>query len=120
MRFRYTDYRADAAPEMNTMTLPAMEFIRRFLLHVLPAGFHRIRYYGFLGNRVRRDKLALCRRLLHMPAQVTTEERPSTDYRDRCEILTGVSLRACPVCAAGHMRVIEHLVGPRPTFTDTS
>ena len=45
---------------------------------------------------------------------------PGTDYRDRCEVLTGVSLRACPVCPEGQMRVIEHLVGPRPTFSDTS
>ena len=82
VRFRYKDYRADSAPEVKTMTLPAMEFIRRFLLHVLPAGFHRIRYYGFLGNRVRREKLARCRQLLQMPAPVPTVERPGTDDRD--------------------------------------
>ena len=120
VRFRYKDYRPDSAPQVNTMTLPATEFIRRFLLHVLPAGFHRIRYYGFLGNRVRRERLALCRQLLHMPAQAPTDEPPGTDYRDRSEVLTGVSLRACPVCAEGQMRVIEHLGGPRPTFSDTS
>jgi hypothetical protein len=50
------------------MTLPADEFIRRFLLHVLPDGLQRIRYYGFLGNRHRKEKLELCRRLLGMPA----------------------------------------------------
>ena len=120
VRFRYKDYRTDSVPDVKTMTLPAPEFIRRFLLHVLLAGFHRIRYYGFLGNRVRREKLARCRQLLHMPAEVPTDERPSTDYRDRYEVVTGVSLRACPVCAEGQMRVIEHLVGPRPTFCDTS
>jgi hypothetical protein len=120
VRFRYTDYRAASAPEVKTMTLPAMEFIRRFLLHVLPAGFHRIRYYGFLGNRVRREKLALCRHLLHMPAPGPTDERLATNYRDRCELLTGVSLRACPVCAEGQMRVIEQLVAPRSMFHDTS
>ena len=120
MRFRYKDYRADSAPEVKTMTLPAMEFIRRFLLHVLPAGFHRIRYYGFLGNRVRREKLARCRQLLQMPAPVPTVERPGPDDRDRCAVLTGASLRACPVCAEGQMHVIEHLVGLRPTFNDTS
>ena len=49
------------------MTLTAEEFIRRFLLHVLPNGFRRIRYYGFLGNRHREEKLAVCRRLLGMP-----------------------------------------------------
>src|SRR5438132_10422970 len=64
--FRYKDYRHDA--QSKTMTLDAEEFIRRFLLHVLPAGFQRIRYYGFLGNRYRKEKLARCRQLLDMPA----------------------------------------------------
>jgi hypothetical protein len=120
VRFRYKDYRTDSAPEVKTMTLPAIEFIRRFLLHVLPAGFHRIRYYGFLGNRVRRQKLALCRQLLHSPAQAPTGKRPGTDNRDACAALTGTSLRACPVCGEGQMRVIEHLVAVRRTLFDTS
>lgn len=63
--FRYKDYRQ--AGEHRTMTLEAEEFIRRFLLHVLPDGFQRIRYYGFLGNRYREQKLARCRQLLGMP-----------------------------------------------------
>ena len=120
VRFRYKHYRADAAPQTKTMTLPAPEFIRRFLLHVLPPGFHRIRYYGFLGNRVRREQLARCRRLLHMPPRRPPDEPASIDYRDQCEALIGASLRACPVCAEGHMRVIEHVVRLRPPFTDTS
>ncbi len=57
--FRYKDYRHDA--QQKTMILQAEEFIRRFLLHVLPDGFQRIRYYGFLGNRYREQKLAHCR-----------------------------------------------------------
>src|SRR5258707_10731448 len=60
--FRYKDYRQDA--QQKTMTLEAEEFIRRFLLHVLPEGFQRIRYYGFLANRYREQKLARCRELL--------------------------------------------------------
>ena len=56
------------------MTLTATEFIRRMLLHVLPPGFHRIRYYGFLANRNREQKLTECRRLLHAPRY----PRPST------------------------------------------
>jgi hypothetical protein len=61
--------------ERKTMTLDADEFIRRFLLHVLPDGFQRIRYYGFLGNRYREEKLACCRQLLGMPANpLPTEE----------------------------------------------
>ena len=62
--FQWKDYRHSA--ELKTMTLPADEFIRRFLLHVLPDGFQRIRYYGFLGNRYRQQKLKQCRRLLSM------------------------------------------------------
>ena len=62
--FRYKDYRHDA--QQKTMILEAQEFIRRLLLHVLPDGFQRIRYYVFLGNRYREHKLAHCRKLLDM------------------------------------------------------
>jgi len=63
--FRYKDYRHES--QQKTMTLDAEEFIRRFLLHILPDGFQRIRYYGFLSNRYREEKLARCRELLGMP-----------------------------------------------------
>src|ERR1039458_2529992 len=65
VRFQWKNYRDSG--QTQTMTLSADEFIRRFLLHVLPNGFQRIRYYGFLGNRYRQQKLAQCRRLLGMP-----------------------------------------------------
>ena len=109
VRFQYTDYRAQHQPK--TMTLTAAEFIRRFLLHVLPAGFHRIRSYGFLGNRHRAAKLARCRQLLGTTTAITIPAHagPTPDYRDRTETLTGVSLRVCPACHHGHMIVIEHL-----------
>ena len=58
VRFRYTDYRRSGASRQKTMTLNATEFIRRMLVHVLPPGFHRIRYYGFLANRNRQQKIA--------------------------------------------------------------
>jgi hypothetical protein len=102
VRFQWKDYRHHDC--VKTMTLSADEFIRRFLLHVLPAGFQRIRYYGFLGNRGRQEKLALCRHLLDMPPSIpapTPTEEP--DYRDRYEDLTGSSLRQCPYCQRGHM-----------------
>jgi hypothetical protein len=68
------------------MTLSAEEFIRRFLLHVLPHGFHRIRHFGFLGNRYRQEKLARCRQLLGMPIpEVPSEPSAAPDYRDRYE-----------------------------------
>jgi len=105
--FRYKDYRHDS--QQKTMTLEAEEFIRRFLLHVLPEGFQRIRYYGFLANRYREQKLAHCRDLLGMPASEPVTSKASSDYRDRYEELTGSSLRKCPVCHQGHMLVIEIL-----------
>ena len=90
------------------MTLPPTEFIRRFLLHVLPSGFQRIRHFGFLGNRYRQAKLDLCRHLLAMtprPPALPTR----VDYRDRSEQLTGKSLRVCPVGAQGQMVRVETL-----------
>ena len=91
------------------MTLAAAEFIRRMLLHVLPPGFHRIRYYGFLANRAREQKLAECRRLLDTPPPAPAEQtdRENADYRDRFEALTGRSLRQCPHCHAGNMQPID-------------
>ena len=121
VRFRYKDYRDDS--QQKTMTLSADEFIRRFLLHVLPEGFHRIRYYGFLGNRHRKQKLELCRRLLKMAPREETAptDEAEQDYRDRYEALTGFSLWECPVCHRGRMIVIG-VIDPcaLPAFTDTS
>ena len=91
------------------MTLQAEEFIRRFLLHVLPEGFQRIRYYGFLANRYREQKLTRCRELLSMPAPGPAASETSTDYSERYEELTGSSLWKCPVCHQGRMLVIEIL-----------
>ena len=89
------------------MCLDAQEFIRRFLLHVLPSGFQRIRHYGFLANRYRAVKLARCRQLLGAPAPAVKLPDASVDYRDRYEQLTGKSLRDCPKCGHGHMVCIE-------------
>ena len=104
--FRWKDYAHGS--RQKTMKLKAVEFIRRFLLHVLPAGFVRIRHYGFLANRGCREKLALSRTLLEIgaahgpnpPAAITgpkesVESRPET--------------HACPVCGAGRMVIIETL-----------
>ncbi|HLF82377.1 MAG TPA: IS91 family transposase [Anaerolineales bacterium] len=111
--FRWKDYRD--ANQQKVLTLGADEFIRRFLLHVLPQGFQRIRYYGLLGNRYREQKLARCRQLLGMPAAQPAGEPPS-DYRDRYEQLTGRSLSECPACHQGRMRMVETL----PAVIDTS
>jgi hypothetical protein len=110
VRFHWKDYRDDN--RRKTMTLPAAEFIRRFLIHVLPDGFHRIRYFGFLSNGHRAQKLALCRELLGMTTAEPAADPPA-DYRDRFEALTGLSLRACPHCHTGIMVVIDCIARPK-------
>ncbi len=119
VRFRYKDYRT--GQPHKTMTLTAQEFIRRVLLHVLPPGFHRMRYYGFLGNRHRTEKLARCRQLLGMGATPTPADEtfPASDYRDQYEALTGVSLRTCPRCHDGHMLIIDSFARV-PALLDSS
>ena len=109
VKFKWKDYRH--GDQIKTMTLEADEFIRRFLMHVLPAGFHRIRYYGFLGNRHRRERLTECRRLLGMSAtQFPADPHPSKQgYRERYEDLTGRSLRRCPHCGQGKMVAVAIL-----------
>jgi hypothetical protein len=105
VRFRWKDYRRDS--RQKVMSLQTQEFIRRFLLHVLPTGFQRIRHFGFLANRHRGVKLARCRLLLDEPAPTGKHPDAPADYRDRYEQLTGRSLRDCPHCAHGHMVCIE-------------
>ena len=65
--FKWKDYRIKGPERYKVMTLPTHEFIRRFLIHVLPAGFHRIRYYGLLASSQRSENLALARELLTLP-----------------------------------------------------
>ena len=120
--FRWKDYRDDSAQKI--MTLEADEFIRRFLLHVLPQGLQRIRYYGLMGNRHREEKLAKCRQLLDMAPKMpadTDVEAPS-DYRDRYQALTGVSLHQCPICRVGRMLAVGQITrpSPPPLILDTS
>ncbi len=109
VRFRWKDYRD--GNWQKTMSLQGGEFIRRFLIHVLPDGFHRIRYFGFLSNCHRTQKLALCRELLHMTPAAPAES--PADYRNRYEMLTGTSLRQCPHCLTGTMVVIGCIERPR-------
>ena len=122
VQFRYKDYRNRS--QQKVMPLSADEFIRRFLLHVLPDGFQRIRYYGFLSNRHREEKLERCRQLLGMASAhpTTPATEPPKDYRDRYEELTGVSLRLCPVCRRGQMiRVpLPSVACTSSTLEDTS
>jgi Putative transposase len=105
VRLCWRDYRHGNGH--RTMTLAADEFIRRFLLHVLPSGFQRIRYYGFLAHRRRDQKLARCRQLLAAPPPSACDE--TSDYRHRYEEITGASLIDCPACHRGRMVVVDRL-----------
>src|SRR6202011_4059178 len=96
--FTYKDYRHEQ--RQKVMTLSADEFLRRFLMHVLPGGFQRIRHYGLLGNRHRVENLARCRELLAMPEPISQHDR---DYRERYRLLTGQDLLRCPQCTKGQM-----------------
>jgi Putative transposase len=108
VRFRWRDY-ADH-DRVKVMTLEADEFLRRFLLHVVPRGFMRIRHFGLHANRSRRAALPQCRDLLGQPppADAPVESVGALVHR-----LTGVDLTCCPVCGKGRMQRIA-LVHARP------
>ena len=101
VRFRWRDY-ADGN-KVKVMRLDADEFVRRFLLHVLPRGFTRLRHYGLLANRCRARKLALCRGLLHQPAP---EPREPETTREMLLRLTGIDIALCGRCGRGELRQI--------------
>jgi len=105
VHFRWKDY-ADQH-RVKVLDLQAEEFIRRFLLHVVPDGFVRIRHFGLLANRTRQKKLARCRSLLHQPAPPTRAPRESADAM--MLRLTGIDIHLCPVCRRGRLRVTEIL-----------
>jgi Putative transposase/Transposase zinc-binding domain len=111
VRFRWKDY-ADH-DRVKVMTLEADEFLRRFLLHVVPRGFMRIRHFGLLANRTRREAVGRCRHLLGQPPpDAIPVESPHALLRR----LTGVDLAICPVCGEGHMHltVIDVAATPSP------
>ena len=102
IRFSYRDYRDG---QEKIMDLSAEEFIRRFLTHVLPRGFRRIRYYGFFVNRQRKVKLTLCRALLGL----TDPDRPYIADLDAYLTQHGTNPRLCPRCGQGTMRAVAIL-----------
>jgi len=110
VRFRWRDY-ADG-DRVKIMTLAAEEFIRRFLLHVVPDGFVRIRHFGFLANRTRRAKLARCRALLAPPPAPATSAIESVAALMRR--LTGIDIERCPVCQQGQLHCTEILAPTSP------
>jgi len=108
--FQYRD-RKDG-DRRKEVTVSADEFIRRFLLHVVPPSFRRIRYFGFLANRSKQQSLPRCRELLGMPEAVSEPDK--LDARQLLLQLTGVDIAACPSCKAGAMVVIHRM--PSPSF----
>ena len=99
--FKYKDYRIEGPGCYKTMTLKAHEFIRRFLMHVLPKGSHRIRHYGLLANGGRAEHIAKARELL-AAAPAKSPEKPNGAKPDQPRVLP----RPCP-CCGGRMIVIE-------------
>lgn len=107
--FTYKDYRQGG--RVGEMTLPAQDFIRRFLLHVLPESFVRIRYFGLLSNRHRKRNLIRCRELLVDSSRDRTEIPSGTpeNWQTRLTQLTGRDSTLCTVCGRGHLRRVEDL-----------
>ncbi|GLS22975.1 hypothetical protein GCM10007874_59950 [Labrys miyagiensis] len=119
--FRWKDYRQKGRSRGKTMTLAAVEFIRRFLLHILPEGFCRIRHYGLFANGHRAGKLALCRQLLSAPHSKGAQAISTADADPPA---TPAGVPACPYCG-GRMTLVGSFEGsfsrPRPTWrADTS
>jgi hypothetical protein len=96
--FRYKDYRRDGTERQQVMTLTTDEFIRRFLIHVLPRGFHRIRHYGLLASSTHKDAMALARKLLGVAAPIKEAEAEADEPPDHRP--------PCP-CCGGHMTITE-------------
>jgi hypothetical protein len=100
--FRWKDYRIEGPGRWKTMTLTPYEFIRRFLMHVLPCGFHRIRHYGLLASGTRAANIARARELLAVPASSEPPDPPEAPAADQPRILP----RPC-TCCGGRMFIIE-------------
>ena len=123
MSFKYKDYRLDGPERFKVMTLATGEFIRRFLIHVLPKGFHRIRHYGLLANGNRTENVTKAKELLASHA-ASSEPGPDADEDEA----PPPQQRPCP-CCGGRMRIIEvftpgqaprHRATPILTRIDTS
>ena len=106
--FRYKDYKR--GHRLRTRTLDAVEFLRRLMLHILPKGLHKVRYFGWMANRHRSQKLAQCRTLLGPSSEsrvtdtvAASEDTPEPD-RENVRLEPG---DACPVCHQGRMQLIE-------------
>ena len=120
--FQWKDYRSEHREKSKTMTIDADEFQRRFLIHTLPAGFQRIRHYGFLANCHRKDKLELCRQLLIVPiAELLPQPAECAGMKEA--ITEKEDIHRCPHCGTGSMirvAVLEPIRWPAIPPPDTS
>jgi hypothetical protein len=120
--FEWKDYAA--GDQTRTMSLDGVEFIRRFLVHVLPSGFVHIRHFGFMANRCRKAKLALCRFLL--PANPDAIAAGGASLNGRDSITADQEFHRCPVCKTGRLIFIQVLTAAEltglspPALADTS
>jgi hypothetical protein len=113
--FKYKDYRIEGPRRYKTMTLPTHEFIRRFLIHVLPGGFHRIRHYGLFANGSRADNIARARELLNVPTSQTQSADANAANADE----PPARAQPCP-CCGGRMIIIETFEpGSTPRYRPT-
>jgi hypothetical protein len=105
--FRSKDYQR--GHRLRTLTLDAVEFLRRLMLHVPPHGFHRMRHFGFLANRVRQEKLAQCRTFLGQAMRPLLREEAVDLDRQPPEVSAGEPGAVCPVCQHGRMHLVQTL-----------
>ena len=116
--FRWKDYAHGG--RQGIMTLDSVEFVRRFLMHVLPSGFVRVRHYGLLANRHRQEKLARCRELIGMAVtpQADTAPTEADPVTPTVPETTVTPTRVCPRCGSGRMVVIGE-IPPLPKAAGT-
>ena len=105
--FKWRDYKHGGKEKV--MTLTADEFMRRFLLHILPSGFTKIRHYGFLASAVKRKKLALCQLLTGAEIKIKVK----LSAVDLMKKLTGRDITLCPACGIGHFTIVSGLSPPK-------
>ena len=110
--------RADDKGGKRLARLPGAQFVRRFLLHVLPTGLKRIRHYGVLASACKKSRLAHAREALQMPVPSPAARESAAAFVKRT---TGLDVQQCPCCGAGRLRVVQMLAGPRrlPTAAST-
>jgi hypothetical protein len=112
--FKWKDYRIEGRARYKAMTLATNEFIRRFLIHVLPDGFHRIRHYGLFANGSRADNIARARELLNVPTPKTADDPAAADTAEPATLS-----HPCP-CCGGRMIIIETFErGSTPRYRPT-